>query len=127
MGDQDVELPFSVRSTNEVTSFRADGAVAARHNYWTSCCPTLSTLFLVFGQVCDWSGAKCTMLQHRMGSMDGPRVGRTGTNKFRNPPGTHVSQRTGRMALDLRSGDRNKSASPLDWRDLQPLGGQHAR
>ena len=95
--------------------------LACRWRAQCCCRPTLPTLVLVFGQACDWGG----VLQHRMGSMDGPRVGRAGTNKFRNPPGTHVSQRTGRMALDLRSGNRNGSASPLGWRDLQPRGGQH--
>ena len=50
--------------------------------------------------------------------------GRTGINKFRNPPGTHVSQRNGLVALDLRSGNHNGFASPLDWRGLQPLDGQ---
>ena len=34
-------------------------------------------------------------------------------SKFRDPPGTHVSQRNGRVALDPRSGNRNGSARPL--------------
>ena len=34
-------------------------------------------------------------------------------NKFRDPPGTHVSQRNGHVALDKRCGNRNGSARPL--------------
>ena len=87
------------------------------------------TIFLVFGQECDWSGEKCNSetaaicSSTGLGTMDGPHVGGTSTNKLHDPPGTHMSQRNGHMALDLRSGNCNGSAGPLGWRDLQPRGG----
>ena len=56
-------------------------AVIEPHKYWTTCRPTLPTVFLVLGRECDWSGATAPVklppyapTQDR--TMAGPRVGR---------------------------------------------------
>ena len=51
------------------------------------------------------------MLQHKMGLWMG-RAWEDRHNKFRDPLGTHVSQRIRHVASDLRSANRNGSARP---------------
>ena len=50
---QSVQRPAGPRSTSE----EHVNLGCEQHNSRTTCRPTLPTLFLVFGQECDWSGA----------------------------------------------------------------------
>ena len=82
--------------------------------------PPLPTIFLVFGQECDWSGANCTGETAAKCSSTGwravavLRVGRPGTNKFRNPPGTYWRQQIGHVASD-RNAAGLEGSPPTKW------------